>query len=401
MGRLKTGMSVMQAALQRMDAIYSKGHRVVVSFSGGKDSTVCLELCIKVARKYGALPVEICVQDEEVAYPGTYEFIERTANRKEVSCKWLAMRQPMLNVFNREIPYYWVFDPLLKPEQWVRTPPYFAEWTEDKAIETMVNSIRYPVAYTPPRADWDPTETRQMLVNVIGLRAQESSKRAMGMASSGGYMTGSGDVGPFAARPIYDWTDGDVWKFILESKCDTNSAYNVLLKMGIPGRKLRVGPPLLNVASVTALQVAARAWPHWFDKVCQRCPGARLAANFGARVVQPHRRTGESWQQAFLRECVSDAPEWIAQRAQAVMERKLRDHHHHSDSPFPELEHCMSCGLLGSWKTLAQDLWGGDPYCQYTAGMIPVVEPEFFRKGAGTWTGTMEAALGRKVKILV
>lgn len=191
-----------------------------------------------------------------------------------------------------------------------------------------------------------------------------------------------------------------MWKFIKERGCDTNSAYNVLLKMGIPGRKLRVGPPLMNVASVSALQIAARAWPFWFDKVCERCPGARLAANFGARVVKPYRRVGETWEQTFMRECVNEAPEWIRDRAVYAMETKLRDHAHHADSPFAEVESCPSCGSLGSWKVLAHVIWGGDPYVAYTAGLLPLIEPEFFRKGAGTWVGHIQEKIGHKVRIM-
>lgn len=399
MGRIWLGKSTMQAALERIDSIYSKGHRVVVSFSGGKDSTVCMELCVMVAKKRGMLPVEIVVQDEEVSYPGTYEFIEQTANRKDISCKWLVMRQPMLNIFNREVPYFWVMDDRLKPEEWVRTPPYFAEFTPDRAIETMVNSKRYPVEYEPPpMSDWDPNETRQMLVNVIGLRAQESSKRAMGIASAGGYITGGGKVGVAGAlRPIYDWTDGDVWKFIKERKVPYNTAYDILLKMGVPGKKLRIGPPLLNAASVQALQIAARAWPHWFDRVCQRCPGARLAANFGGRVIKPYRKVGETWRDTFVRECIKDAPQWIADRATKVMERKLEAHSKHSSAPFPETEDCMSCGMMASWRTMAEDMWGGDPYSLHAGGLLPFVDPEFFRAGSGGWWDSMQKDFGRKV----
>ena len=50
------------------------------------------------ARDAGVSPST--VPDEEIAYPGTYEFLERTAERKEVKLDWLSMQQPMINIFN-------------------------------------------------------------------------------------------------------------------------------------------------------------------------------------------------------------------------------------------------------------------------------------------------------------
>lgn len=402
MGRAYTGRHVFDAAYERLSLLYKGGHRLVVSFSGGKDSTVCLELAILAARDAGRLPVEVILQDEEIAYPGTYEFIERTAKRPEVSMNWMVLRQPMLNIFNRAAPYWWVCDPLLDPEEWVRQPPPCAKFDPDKAIELMTNPLRFPVAYSPPRTTFDWDDGRQCLFAVIGLRTAESAKRLMGLHASGSYLTGSNDLGVFNCRPIYDWGDGDVWKFIRDIKCDYNPAYDVMYKMGIAKKNLRIGPPTLNVHSLDALAIASRAWPAWFDKVCKRLNGVRTATQFGRRVCQPHRRYGETWEQCYMRECVGpDAPEWIRERATTVMIRKLSAHAHHSTAPFPENTPCMGCGVNGSWHAMANNMWGGDPYCLKTAGVLEMIEPEFFRPGSGTWAGDWAKILGKKhIKVL-
>lgn len=44
--RQPIGISVFDAAIDRLLPIYRDGHRVVVSFSGGKDSTVTLECAV-------------------------------------------------------------------------------------------------------------------------------------------------------------------------------------------------------------------------------------------------------------------------------------------------------------------------------------------------------------------
>mgnify|MGYP003323253496 CR=1 FL=1 len=213
--------NVYEMAVSRMEKIYSEGHRCVVSFSGGKDSTVTLEVCIEAARKYGQLPDDVVIQDEEVAFPGLYEFVERTAQRPEVNMHWLNMRQPVLNVFNRADPYFWVFDPELPPEKWVRQPPSYAIEVEEKNIENMTTPLRFP-----------PSDGKNLYA-VIGLRTQESRGRMYGLYSSGGYTTKPNRWGTRSARPIYDWKYGDVWKAILEKGWDYCGAYDTMFGLGV------------------------------------------------------------------------------------------------------------------------------------------------------------------------
>jgi len=376
MPRRRLAQNVFDAALERLTALYQDGHRLVVSFSAGKDSGVCLEMALMAARATNRLPVDVVMRDEEIMVPGTFEYAERTACRKEVRFRWLVAHQPIVNVFDRVSPYFWTFDPLLDPEDWVRQPPAFAETIEDLCIERMTLPSRFP----PPEG--------KRLYAVLGLRTQESRNRLMGLFSSGSHITKPNPYGVSSVRPIYDWTDGDVWKAIHDNGWDYNQAYDVLHRLGVDRNRLRIAPPTLNAAGLDTLGMAARAWPQWFERVAKRLPGVRTAALFGKRAVQPSRRLGESWEACFKRECLEEAPaEWIKERARRAMESRLSSHAHHSTSPFPEAAPCPNCqGSLRSWKDLALHLYNGDPF-SLKADNLPYVEPEFFRKGAGTWGG--------------
>lgn len=387
MGRVRLGVNVVTAALERLDGIYRQGHRVVVAVSGGKDSVCCLELAIMVARKHGRLPVDVVTQDEEAAFPGTYESLERMAARPEVRMRWFCMQQPMLNVFNRAEPYWWCHDPLLRPDQWIRKPPSFAEILEgpEKGLDLMATSRHYPVEYAEKGAQWDPNDTRERLFCVIGLRAQESVKRLLGLFSAGGPISAANAYGTHMIRPIYDWSEGDVWKFIRDSKADYNTAYDTLYRMGCT-KHLRMGPPTMSVGGIKQLQYASRAWPEWFERLCTRVPGTRMAAAFGKRAVTPRRKAGESWEDCFRRECLGpDVPDWIRKRSEIVLEKKLRGHSKHATAAFPENEPCHSCGVINTWKSMALTLYNGDPYGFKTGSMVPLIHPNDFRPGSGVW----------------
>lgn len=375
MPRNPLGVSVFDAAIDRMLEIYEQGHRVVVSFSGGKDSTVAMEICVLAARLAGRLPVEVIMRDEEIMFPGTYEFAERTAQREDISFNWIYACQPIINVFNREEPFWWVFDPQLEPDQWVRQPPSMAVRIPDLNIERMTIPERFP-----------PQEGKDLYA-VIGLRVSESRGRLYGLFSSGGHITKPNSAGVRSVRPVYDWGDGDVWRAIAEQKWDYNSAYDVMARLGIPKKDLRIAPPTMNAAGVRHLSLAQKAWPKWFDRMCERLPGVRTAANYGMRAVQPQRKMNETWEQTFKRTCLQDAPEWIQERSERAMRQLLSSHAHHSHEPLPQVDPCYHCfGNIGSWRRLALAYYTGDPFSmKYN---LPYVEPETFRAGAGTWGGT-------------
>ena len=122
-------------------------------------------------------------------------------------------------------------------------------------------------------------------------------------------------------------------------------------------------------------------------KVCVRLPGVKTAAQFGKHAVTPTRQLGETWKDCFHRECIDDAPEWIKERSIIVRDSLLRRHSNVSSKPFPEKTAERTSRTLGSWRNLAHALWNGDPFSLKTDGLLLNIEPEFFRKGAGTWGG--------------
>ena len=57
--------TVYEAALERIRFLYQEFDDVVVSFSGGKDSTVTLHMTLQVARELNRLPVKVVFLDQQ------------------------------------------------------------------------------------------------------------------------------------------------------------------------------------------------------------------------------------------------------------------------------------------------------------------------------------------------
>lgn len=379
MGRTSLNIPTFDAAMERLRGLYASDDRIVISFSAGKDSGTCLELCILAAEEEGRLPVEVLMCDEEIMFPGTYEYAERVAERPEVDFHWVMRRQPIINSFNREQPYWWVFDPELDPSEWVRQPPDYAYDIPTLNIEAIITPDSFP---PPPGGN---------LWVVMGLRVAESPNRMMGLYSSGGWIT---QVNPKwgyrKARPIYDWSDGDIWRAHDALGWDYNRAYDTMLRLGVSRKALRIAPPTMKAAGIAQLRLAQKAWPRWFDRVCERCPGVRTAAQYGRITVEPRRRAGELWSDAFERECIDEAPDWIAERASATKVYVLKRHRHHSTTPFPQVDQCPKCGGMASWEALAKQTYMGDPFSFHMP--LPQIEPSQFRpsdtrkwEGKATW----------------
>jgi len=321
--------------------------------------------------------INVVLRDEEIMFPGTYEYAERIAKREGVNFYWIVANQPIVNIFDRVNPYFWVFDPLAK-DKWVREPYKDTIYIGELNITEITAKKRFGY----------PKDV--IMYNCIGIRTSESMRRKLAIRSSKGYLCKPDSENVIKSRPIYDWCDGDIWKFHKDFKLDYNEAYDTMYRLGIPNTKLRIAPPTMSAMGLINLQGAARAWPRWFDAVCKRLGGVRSAVNFGKRAITPDRRLNETWQECFYRTCVNEAPVWIKERALKMEAWAVTQHNKKSTYPFPHKSNKKGGvnAYFDSYERLTKIMYAGDPFCiKAPTSVVGYVEPDYFRADAGKWGG--------------
>ena len=92
------GMDVFTAARSRLAEVFDAFERVFVSFSGGKDSGVVVQLALDIAREKGRLPLDVLHIDLEAWYAHTDAFVTRIMTRPDVRPHWICLPKRSLRM---------------------------------------------------------------------------------------------------------------------------------------------------------------------------------------------------------------------------------------------------------------------------------------------------------------
>lgn len=271
-----TTQSVLDKALERINTLYDRFDTVVVSFSGGKDSTVCLNLALMVARERGRLPLNVYTFDEEAIHPETVEYLARVAASPEVRFRWYCMPVKHRNACSRRAPYWYPWNPNER-ELWVRQPPAGAIMRAPWFKKGMTMPDCAPIVYGPEHGT---------VADIRGIRAQESLRRlrSVTMKAEDNWIAGARNGHNFAVSPIYDWTTEDVWLAPQLFGWDYNRTYDIFDKAGVPAHAQRVCPPY-GEEPLGGLHQYAECWPGLWHKMIARVAGAATAARYARTEI--------------------------------------------------------------------------------------------------------------------
>ena len=347
-------VNVYDASIKRFRYLFDNFDKVVVSFSGGKDSTVCLNLALEVAREKNKLPLDVYFWDEEAIHPETIDYVERVRVNPEVRLKWLCIPIRHRNACSRKEPYWQCWDPA-KKDVWVRdmpdNPNVVTELKEFKWGDSVPDIAHY--VYGPEHGT---------VADVRGIRADESLRRYRSVAqkTKDNWIGGPRNGHNYPVSPIYDWTTFDVWTAPRLFGWDYNTSYDIMSMMGVSPSSQRVCPPY-GEEPLGGLWIYAQGWPQMWHKMIGRVHGASTAGRYAntelygfGKLQLPQGMTWRDWTYALLELYPKDLKAKVAQNIVAL----INQHKSKTNRPIHETEPDLMTGL--SWKFLAMIANRGD-----------------------------------------
>lgn len=269
--RCKASINVVQAAEIRIINVFRNGLNVFMSFSGGKDSLCLARLVLSLAQSGKINPQQLTVQfiDEEAIFPCIEAKVKEWRKKFLMigaKFEWYCCEVKHFNCFNElsndETFICWDSN---KQDVWVRQPPPFA--------------IRNHPLLNPKIDSYQDFLPRICAsgITITGIRTAESVQRLQNIASmlrAGKNMTNKRQV-----FPIYDWTDKDVWLYLLQEHVDIPDIYLYLWQSGTGRRQLRVSQ-FFSVDTAKSLVKMNEYYPNLMDRIIKREPNAYLAAMY-------------------------------------------------------------------------------------------------------------------------
>lgn len=284
--------NVLDAAMERIALMFNDFDHVLVAFSCGKDSGICLSLCYKYAKENNLLhKMAVYYEDYEAGYKHTDEYAQRvfetmTDIRRYWLCLPISAACSVSMYENRWIP--WDKD---KKHLWVKPMP---------ELDCVINEDNCPYPFVKGTkgfdariqfSTWFSSVNEGKTAVVIGLRAQESlTRRAIFTSQHRKHMhkglryTKNIDERTVNFYPIFDWLTEDIWVCNAKLGFDYNKIYDLYYQAGLTIDQMRVASPF-HLSGQETLKLYRVIDPNNWGKMVGRVNGVNFGGLYGGTTA--------------------------------------------------------------------------------------------------------------------
>ena len=315
MAKIYLEKNVYEACQERLDFIFKEFDKIVVAFSGGKDSGLLLNITYDFAKKHKILKkLAFYHLDYEAQYQYTTDYVEEVFNSLNIEKYWLCLpikAQCCTSMFQS----YWIPWEKSKKNIWVRNMPNHSYIINEDNCEFKYHDWDYQVQDN--FCKWYAKKRKEKTCFLVGIRAQESLNRQAAITSqkkvksykSKNYIINKD--GYFLAYPIYDWNTRDIWIAHAKFNYKYNKLYDLYYQAGMKIDDMRVASPFNDCASLSLKYYKAIDPDNW-GKMVSRVNGVNFTGLYGGttamgwkNITKPSHLT---WKQ-YLNFLLSTLPE--------------------------------------------------------------------------------------------
>lgn len=304
--------NVYEAFQERMRLIFEEFDNIYVSFSGGKDSGLLLNMTLDFRKKYfPEKKIGVFHQDFEAQYTVTTEYVDKTFERikDEVEPYWVCLPMATRTALSSYEMYWYPWDDT-KKDLWVRPMP------QKEYVINLDNNPMTTYRYRMHQEDlakqfgrwYRLSHGNKKTVCLLGMRADESLQRYSGFLNKKyGYKGACWITQTFkdvwCASPLYDWSSEDIWHANYLFDYEYNRLYDLYYMAGLKVSQMRVASPF-NDYSKDSLNLYRVIDPEIWTKLVGRVRGANFASIYGRTKAMGYRNItlpkGHTWRSYTL-----------------------------------------------------------------------------------------------------
>jgi len=364
------GISVLEAARQRISWTFDVFEKICVSFSGGKDSGVMLHLVMDEAIKRGR-KVHVMFIDWEAQYDLTISYVRDCFKLYEehIIPYWVCLPLTTTNAVSVYEPEWVCWDPA-KKDLWVRPLPE-GVISDPRGFPFYEDKMTFE-DFVPEFGEWFGQDAGSAAC-LIGLRSGESLNRFRTLISDRKvtkdgrqWTTKVGQPGTFNVYPIYDWQTKDVWTYYGAFEKPYNRLYDRFYQAGLSLHQMRICEPYGDEQR-RGLWLFHVIEPQTWSRIMARVAGANSGALYAGergnilgnqKVTLPD---GHTWK-SFTMMLLDTMPQATAEHYRnkfAVYLKWYKDHEGLDDVP-DSVPGDTGSRDVGSWRRMARCILKND-----------------------------------------
>ncbi len=362
---------VYTAARARVREVIRAFPRFTVSFSGGKDSGVLLNLVLDVAREEGRLPVPVLTIDLEAQYAKTVDFVGRMLERPDVAPTWVCLPLHLRNAVSQHQPHWLCWDPD-REAAWVRPLPAAPGVVADEATYPFFRRGMEFEEFVPAYGEW--FSAGEQTACFVGIRSDESLNRYRTISSTtkarwrGHGWTTWTTPHVLNVYPIYDWRTEDLWTATGRQGWDYNRIYDLMHLAGLSVHQMRLCQPYGDDQR-RGLYLFKILEPETWARVVARVEGANFGNRYvGTRALEAGRMAlppGHTYR-SYSHFLLDSMPPHVAAHYRQKIARFLWWWRKHGGWPVPDAADpkLEAARKTPSWRRICKVLLRNDYWCK-------------------------------------